>query len=175
MRIHVFCPQLKAKFPAISVYTEIYQLTGPVERICRQIASMGYLVACPESYHDFLELGTVIPYDSTGTDLGNRLKVEKELGSYDEDAKCVLDFLEGHPQCIGRFGAVGMCLGGMQCERVTLCRSSSFQGSRAAVCYFATDIHSETLGKSLKSDSLARSKEIQGELLMIFGKQGMCQ
>ncbi len=42
---------------------------------------------------------------------------------------------------------------------------------QAAVCYFATDIHAETLALNKKSDSLSRCKEIQGELLMIFGKQ----
>ncbi|KAG0325087.1 hypothetical protein BG004_003297, partial [Podila humilis] len=41
----------------------------------------------------------------------------------------------------------------------------------ASVCYFATDIHSETLGKGKQSNSLARIPEIQGEVVMIFGKQ----
>lgn len=41
----------------------------------------------------------------------------------------------------------------------------------ASVCYFATDIHSETLGKGKNSDSLKRIPEIQGEVVMIFGKQ----
>lgn len=41
----------------------------------------------------------------------------------------------------------------------------------ASVCYFATDIHSETLGKGKKSNSLKRIPEIQGEVVMIFGKQ----
>jgi len=40
----------------------------------------------------------------------------------------------------------------------------------AAVSFFGTDIHSETLGKG-KSDSLVRCKEIKGELIMIFGKK----
>ena len=41
----------------------------------------------------------------------------------------------------------------------------------ASVCFFGTDIHSETLGKGTKSDSLKRASEIKGELLMIFGKK----
>jgi carboxymethylenebutenolidase len=40
----------------------------------------------------------------------------------------------------------------------------------AAVCFFGTDIHSETLGKG-GSDSLKRVKDIKGELVMIFGKK----
>lgn len=41
----------------------------------------------------------------------------------------------------------------------------------AAVSFFGTDIHSETLGKGKSSDSLKRVKEIKGELVMIFGKK----
>jgi dienelactone hydrolase len=41
----------------------------------------------------------------------------------------------------------------------------------AAVCFFGTDIHSETLGKGKHSDSLQRAKEIKSELIMIFGKK----
>lgn len=38
---------------------------------------------------------------------------------------------------------------------------------RAAVCYFATDIHSHTLGEGKNDDSLQRVKDIKGELIMV--------
>jgi carboxymethylenebutenolidase len=59
-----------------------------------------------------------------------------------------------------------MCLGGHLAFRAAF-------DSRvlAAVCFFGTDIHSETLGKGKKSDSLKRVREIKGELVMIFGKK----
>jgi len=45
----------------------------------------------------------------------------------------------------------------------------------ASVCFFATDVHSATLGKGKNDDSLARVRcgELtgNGELVMIFGKQ----
>lgn len=60
----------------------------------------------------------------------------------------------------------GMCLGGHLAFR------AAFDPRvLAAVCFFGTDIHSETLGKGKKSDSLKRCKEIKGELVMIFGKK----
>ncbi|KAI8895300.1 Alpha/Beta hydrolase protein [Globomyces pollinis-pini] len=153
------------KFPAILVFTEIYQITGPVKRFCARIASQGYIVACPESYHEFLPIGTVIPYDQIGTDLGNTL-IEKHLHSYDNDVTSILNYLTTHPNCTGQFGATGMCLGGHLAFR------AAFDPRiKSTVCFFATDIHSETLGKGKRSDSLKRSAEIKGELLMIFGKQ----
>lgn len=168
MRIHFFIPNIAdgVCFPGIACFTEIYQVTGPVQRFCRQIASQGYIVASCESYHEFLSPGHIVPYDVEGTDLGNRLKIEKKLESYDEDAKLLLDALERHPNCNGRLGATGMCLGGHLAFRC------AFDARvRAAVCYFATDIHCESLGQGKKSDSLQRLREIKGELLMIFGKQ----
>jgi hypothetical protein len=58
-----------------------------------------------------------------------------------------------------------MCLGGHLAFRCALDSRVS-----AAVCYFATDIHSATLGAGKSDDSLQRVKDIKGELVMIFGK-----
>ena len=54
-----------------------------------------------------------------------------------------------------------MCLGGHLAFRCALDRRVS-----AAVCYFATDIHSSSLGAG-GDDSLEKASEIQGELLMV--------
>lgn len=58
-----------------------------------------------------------------------------------------------------------MCLGGHLAYRCALDPRVV-----SAICYFATDIHSRTLGKGKNDDSLARAKDIKGELVMIFGK-----
>ena len=55
-----------------------------------------------------------------------------------------------------------MCLGGHLAYRCALDRRVS-----AAVCYFATDIHSHSLGEGKKDDSLERAKDIKGELVMV--------
>ena len=41
----------------------------------------------------------------------------------------------------------------------------------ATVCFYATDIHSSTLGRSKQDNSLVRANEIRGELLHIWGRQ----
>ena len=41
----------------------------------------------------------------------------------------------------------------------------------AACCFFATDVHSGTLGSPGPSDTLERADEIKGELIMIHGIQ----
>lgn len=172
MRIYVIAPTIpgypNAKFPGVVVYSEIYQVTGPVERFAGQIASHGYVVACPSSFHEF-QGPEAIPYDVEGTDRGNKFKVEKDVVAYDEDAKLAVDLLMSLPNCTGRIASTGMCLGGHLAFR------AAFDARvRAAVCFFATDIHSATLGKG-GDNSLARVKKGdltgKGEVLMIFGKQ----
>ena len=60
------------------VFSEIYQVTGPVERFASNIASEGYVVALPSSFHEF-EGPEAIPYDTDGTDRGNKYKVSCSL------------------------------------------------------------------------------------------------
>ena len=69
MRIYTFEPQIadypNAKFPGIIVFTEIYQVTEPVARFARQIASQGYIVAACSTYHEFTG-PEPLPYDEDG-------------------------------------------------------------------------------------------------------------
>ena len=69
-------------------------------------------------------------------------------------------------ECTGRIGATGMCLGGHLAYRCALDARVA-----AAVCYFATDLHSRSLGRGKDDDSLRRANQIRGELVMIFGKK----
>ena len=54
-----------------------------------------------------------------------------------------------------------MCLGGHLAYRCALDKRV-----QAAVCYFATDIHSKSLGAG-GDDSLERTREIEGEIVMV--------
>jgi carboxymethylenebutenolidase len=170
-RIYIISPNLpdypQAKFPGVVVFSEIYQVTGPVERFAGQIASHGYVVALPSSFHEF-EGPEPIPYDTEGTDRGNKYKVEKTVPGYDEDATLAVDLLVNHPNCTGRIAATGMCLGGHLAFRAAFDKRVL-----SSVCFFATDIHSNTLGKG-GDDSLERVRAgalSHSELVMIFGKQ----
>ncbi|KAF9531968.1 dienelactone hydrolase [Crepidotus variabilis] len=173
IRIFVISPNIpdypQAKFPGVVVFSEIYQVTGPVERFAGQIASQGFVVACPSVYHEF-EGPDPIPYDVEGTDRGNNYKIEKRLEAYDEDATLSVDLLTSLPNCNGRIAATGMCLGGHLAFRAAFDRRVL-----SSVCFFATDIHSASLGKGKNDDTLIRVRNGdlsgKGELVMIFGKQ----
>ena len=152
-------------FRSLSYSGDLTQaVTGPVARFARQIAGQGYIVAAPSSYHEFTS-SEALAYDGPGTDKGNEWKIAKKLAAYDEDAELSVTTLLSLKTCNGKVGATGMCLGGHLAYRCAL-----DSRVKAAVCYFATDIHSHSLGAGKNDDSLQRVKDIKGELVMIFGK-----
>jgi carboxymethylenebutenolidase len=166
MRTHIFRPAAPGKYPGLLFYSEIFQVTGPIRRTAAMLAGHGYIVAVPEIYHEFEPAGTVLAYDQAGSDRGNQWKTTKELASYDADARAVLDHLKWRPDCTGQLGAIGICIGGHLAFRAAM--NADVRGT---VCFYATDIHKSGLGKGMKDDSLARARDIKGELLMIWGRQ----
>jgi carboxymethylenebutenolidase len=166
MRCYIFRPSADGKYPGVLFYSEIFQVTGPIRRMAALIAGQGYMVAVPEVYHELEPAGTVLPYDQAGADKGNRDKYAKELSSYDADTRALIEHLRSREDCTGHLGAVGICLGGHLAFRAAMNPEI-----RATMCFYATDIHSGSLGKGKQDDSLARASEIKGELFHIWGRQ----
>src|SRR6187397_2370037 len=110
MRVFVFQPAAPGRYPGILLYSEIFQVTGPIRRTAVLLAGHGFIVAVPEIYHEFEPAGTVLAYDQAGADRGNALKTTKEVSAYDSDARAVLDWLKANPNCTGRLGVMGICI-----------------------------------------------------------------
>src|ERR1700712_4084722 len=91
MRTYVLRPSEEGRYPGIVLYSEIFQVTGPIRRTAATLAEHGYVVAVPEIYHELEAPGTVLPYDQVGSDRGNIDKYAKELHSYDGDTRGLLD------------------------------------------------------------------------------------
>lgn len=166
MRAHVFRPVAPGRYPGILMFSEIFQVTGPIRRCAAMLAGHGFVVACPEIYHELEPAGTVIPYDDEGAARGNAHKVTKELSAYDSDARAMLDFIKSLDSCTGQLGVMGICIGGHLAFRAAM-----NPDVLATVCFYATDLHKRSLGKGMSDDSLARAGEIKGELLHIWGRQ----
>ena len=166
MRTYVFRPAAPGRYPGLLLFSEIFQVTGPIRRTAAMLAGHGFLVAVPEIFHELETPGCVLPYDSAGADKGNSDKIAKELHSYDSDARIVLDFLKSSPHCTGKLGAVGICIGGHLSFRAAM-----NSDVLATVCFYATDIHKRSLALGKNDNSLDRAGEIKGEMLMIWGRQ----
>lgn len=166
MRTYILRPVAAGRYPGIVFFSEIYQVTGPVRRTAAMLAGHGFVVAVPEVYHEYEPPGKVLEYNAADTDRGNELKFAKAIAAYDGDARAALDHLKALPYCTGALGTMGICLGGHLAFRAAM-----HPDVRAGACLYATDIHSHTLGAGKSDNSLARVREISGELLMIWGRQ----
>jgi len=166
MRTYVLRPSGTGRYPGILLFSEIFQVTGPIRRIGAILAGHGFVVAIPEIYHELEPAGTVLAYDEAGAARGNAHKITKEISAYDSDARAVLAHLASLAYCTGRLGAIGVCIGGHLAFRAALNPEVL-----AAACFYATDIHSGSLGKGKQDNSLARAVEIRGELLHVWGRQ----
>ena len=165
MRSYIFRPQAPGRYPGIVLYSEIFQVTGPIRRTAAMLAGHGFVVLVPEIYHEYEPAGTVLAYDQAGADRGNALKTAKPIAAFDTDARAVLDFLKTHPACTGALGVIGICIGGHLAFRAAM-----NPDVLAATCFYATDIHKGTLGAGMNDGTLARVPEIKAELLMIWGR-----
>src|SRR5690349_8631542 len=165
MRTYVYRPVAPGKYPGLVFFSEIFQRTAPIKRTAALLAGHGFVVAVPEIFHELEQPGSELAYAQTGADRGNQHKLGKTIGAFDADASAALKYLAGHPNCTGKLGSVGICIGGHLSFRAGM-----HPEILASACFYATDIHKGSLGAK-GDDSLARAGDIKGELLMIWGRQ----
>ena len=171
MRCYVYQPKeaflsIGKKFPAIILYSEIFQQTSPIRRSAQTMAGHGFIVVVPEVFHELNPIGTVLGYDDAGRDKGNADKVAKHLEAHDSDVEAIVKYVETLDYYSGKIGAMGFCLGGGLAYRAAIHPAIS-----ATSCFYATDIHSGLTPSRPGNESLARTGEIKGELQMVWGKQ----
>jgi carboxymethylenebutenolidase len=165
MRLYVATPKPAGKYPGVLLYSEIFQLTGPIRRSVERLAGHGFVVAAPEIYHRIERPGVVMPYDDIGRIWGNEDAKRTPVAAFDADARGTLDFLKKHPKVAdGRLATMGFCIGGHLAFRAAL-----QPDVKAAVCCYPTGVHSGKLGKDADAGTLARFPEIKGEMLIVFG------
>jgi carboxymethylenebutenolidase len=165
MKTHVSRPVATGRRPGIVLFSEIFQRTGPIRRMAAMLAGQGFVVLVPEIFHELEPAGSVLAYDAAGTECGNHHKIAKTVQAYDGDARACLDHLATREDCDGKLLTAGVCIGGHLAFRCAL-----DPRVRAAACFYATDIHKGSLGLG-GDDSLARASEIDGELMMVWGRQ----
>ena len=165
MNTHVSKPVAAGCRPGIVLFSEIYQRTGPIRRMAAMLAGQGFVVLVPEIFHELEPAGSVLAYDAAGTERGNQHKIGKTVAAYDADARACLDHLQARDDVDGRLFSAGVCIGGHLAYRCAL--DPRVQG---AACFYATDLHQGSLGLG-GDDSLARTDEISGELMMVWGRQ----
>lgn len=167
LRTYVAAPKPAGQYPGILLYSEIFQLTGPIRRSCERLAGHGFVVAAPEIYHRIEQPGVVIAYDDIGRMRGNQDAALTPVAAFDADRIAVFDWLEKQPNVAkNQLGAIGFCIGGHLSLRAAL-----DPRVKAAVGCYPTGVHNGKLGKDTDAGTLNRFNEVKGELLVVFGKQ----
>lgn len=166
MRTYIHRPDSEGKYPVILFYSEIFQQTGPIERAAKIMASHGYVVLVPEVFHELNPIGTVLGYDDAGRDKGNADKAAKDVQGYDADNVALITFAKKQAWYNGNIGAMGFCIGGHLAFRAAL--QPEVKGT---ACFYATDLHADTIPNKPNQHSMERLADIAGELLMVWGRQ----
>lgn len=165
MRMCVAAPKPEGAYPGIVFYSDIFQLTGVMLRATARLAGYGFVCAAPEIYHRLEPPGAAISFDDAGRTRGLEDAARTSVADFDADCRAALDYLAAHPRVSrGKLGAAGFCLGGHLAFRAAL-----QPDVRATACFYGTGIHNGKLGSDADAGSLARAREIRGELLMAFG------
>jgi carboxymethylenebutenolidase len=151
------------------LYSEIFQLTGPICRTVNRLAGHGFVVAAPEIYHRSCPPGLVIAYDDPGRMYGNYLAHTTPVAHFDATATAMFDHFESRADVVAdsrgvALGAIGFCIGGHLAVRAALDARC-----RAAVCAYPTGLHDGNLGADPDAGTLGRLSEIEAELLLVFG------
>ncbi len=166
MRTYIHRPVIEGQYPTILFYSEIFQQTGPIERAAKLMASHGYVVLVPEVFHELNPIGTVLGYDDAGREKGNADKHTKDVQGYDSDNVALIAYATQQDWCNGHIGAMGFCIGGHLAFRAAL--QPEVKGT---ACFYATDLHTQVIPNAPSQHSMERLADIDGELLMIWGKQ----
>jgi carboxymethylenebutenolidase len=165
IRTFVAAPRAEGRYPGIWCYSDIFQLTPPMIRSCVRLAGYGFVAAAPEIYARIEPAGAIIAFDDAGRTRGLEDSAKTPVAHFDADCRAGLEWLATHPKVAkGKIGVMGFCIGGHLAFRAAL-----QPDVRATVCYYGTGIHNGKLGQDADAGSLARAKEIRGELLMVFG------
>jgi len=170
---HVRCAVLTpvgtagARWPAVVAYSDIFQLTGTHLRLCHRLASHGFVVVAPEIFGRVLPAGRVLDFDADrqlALDSTEGMTVE----GFDADRRAVLAWMQAHPAIEPtRLFACGWCIGGHLAFR-----AAQEPVVRATACFYATGLHSDTVGGAHgTATSLAGAAAIRGALVLVWGSQ----
>ena len=139
--------------PGLIILAEIYNANDWVRSVADRYARHGFVALAPDLYWR-QQPGTYLPYTPEGQQRGRAMGAAMDLSLFVEDLSSCAQWLRGRPQCTGRVGTVGFCLGG---KLVWL--GLSHHAVDAGVAYYAVQL----------ADHLDAADTIDAPLMMHFG------
>jgi len=165
LRVRVCAPLGEGRFPGVLLYSEIFQLTGPICRAMDRLAGHGFVAAAPEIFHRVEAPGAVIPYDDAGRERGLAAAGRTRVSEHDHDRQALLDWLERDARVDPtRLCSMGFCIGGHLALRAALDARV-----KAVVACYPTGVHDGKLGLERDAGTLERLTQTRASLLIVFG------
>ncbi len=136
--------------PGLVLYCEVLGITDWIKETVELFASRGYCVIAPDIFwrqHPNFVADHTVPGE---IEIGIQYKRKLDHRLAMDDARVVIGALTSMPECNGKVGAVGYCIGG------TLAYMTAAKiGVDAAVSYYGTQIHEFLeLGDEIKCPTL---------------------
>jgi carboxymethylenebutenolidase len=125
--------------PGILLFQEIFGVNENIRRVAEQLAGAGYTTLAPDMFWR-IERRFERQDESGMTDAFDRVQQFDFAGSVEDITACHAHLL-AMPECTGKIGTVGFCLGGgLAFAAATLSRVGG-HGIDAAVCYYGSAIN----------------------------------
>jgi carboxymethylenebutenolidase len=147
-------PSGSTKRPGLVILPEIYNSNHWVRAVADQYAGDGYVCIAPDVFWR-QQPGRYLQYTPEDQQVGRALSAAMDLGRFTADMRACVNFLKARPDCTGKVGSVGYCLGG---KLVYLAAARKLID--AGVTYYAVQLNNH----------YDEAKNIDGPLLMHFGE-----
>jgi carboxymethylenebutenolidase len=142
---YVAMPEGDGPWPAVVAIQEIFGVNAVMREVCDRLAALGFLAVCPDLFWRLkpgIEL-TDQTKEEWGEALGYMNRFDFDKGVH--DIEMTIHQLRSRPDCSGKVGAVGYCLGG-QLAFLAATRTSV----DAAVGYYGVNLQSR-IGETVKA------------------------
>jgi len=141
--------------PGVVMIPEIYGITQSLSETAARFTGDGYTVLVLDIFSR-LKRGVVLSYDEAGHKQGRAYHDAFEYAKGVKDMQAAISVLRARPECNGRVGVVGFCLGGTMAYL-----AAARTDADAAAGYYGTRIH----------NFLDDAKRIQRPLVLHFGER----
>jgi carboxymethylenebutenolidase len=140
--------------PGLVMIHEIFGINLPLREIAALFATEGFAVLTVDVFSR-MERGLDLDYGEEGHAKGRAMHKAFDYATGVKDLQAGISFLRARPECNGKVGVTGFCLGGTMAYL-----AASRTDAEAAVGYYGTRIHLFT----------AEGKDISKPLILHFGE-----
>lgn len=117
--------------PGLIVLPEVYNTNDHIRSVADGYAEAGFVVVAPDVYWR-QEPGAYLSYTDEGRAKAQSLRADLDTDRFVADLGDVAAALKDRPDCTGKIGVVGFCLGGkfayLSCLRLTIDAGVSYYG-----------------------------------------------